>query len=134
VITLDTSALVALLNRRDSHHAAAASAMAAEGGPLVVPAGILAEVAYLLESGQGTAALDTFLGDLETGAFSFDCAEEDLPRVRELVQRYSDLPLGFADSVVVSCAERNGGKVMSFDRRHFDVVAREGTIAVRPER
>jgi predicted nucleic acid-binding protein len=77
--------------------------------------------------------LDAFLSDLESGAFSLDCGEDDLPRVRELVGRYADLPLGFADAAVIACAERTSGRVLSFDRRHFLLVAREGRISVIPE-
>jgi hypothetical protein len=48
------------------------------------------------------------------------------------VRRYRDLPLGFADAAVIACAEDNDGRVLTFDRRDFDVVSREGTIAVQP--
>jgi len=65
-------------------------------------------------------------------AQSLDCGEDDFPRIRELVTRYADLPLGFADAAVVACAERNGRRVLALDR-DFAVVAREGTIVVLPE-
>lgn len=55
--------------------------------------------------------VDSLLEDLDTGAFAFDCGDRDLPRIRELVSRYADLPLGVADAAVVACAERNGGRV-----------------------
>jgi len=45
---------------------------------------------------------------------------------------YADLPLGFADATVIACAERSGRKVLTLDRRHFGVVAREDTIEVLP--
>ncbi len=132
VITLDTSGLVSLVNARDPNHGKASAALAAAGRPYIVPTGILAEVAYLLESRMPNAA-DAFLVDLESGAFIQDCGEETLPRVRELVQRYRNLPLGYADAAVVACAERNGGLVLTFDRRDFGAVAREGTIRIVPE-
>jgi predicted nucleic acid-binding protein len=40
------------------------------------------------------------------------------------------MPLGFADAAVIACAERRGGKVLTYDQRHFSVVAREGTIQI----
>jgi len=101
-------------------------------GPLLVPAGILGEAAYLIESRLGSRALDGYLADLEHGALALDCGEDDFPRIRELVTRYADLPLGFADAAVVACAERNGRRVLALDR-DFAVVAREGTIVVLPE-
>ena len=132
VITLDTSGLVALLNRRDPDHHRARIALLEDRGPYLIPAGILAEVAYMIEQRFGLSILDLFLADLETGAYSLDCGDRDLPRIRALVRRYADLPLGFADAAVVACAERSGGRVLTFDLRDFGVVSREGTITILP--
>jgi hypothetical protein len=132
VITLDTSAVFALLNRLDPDHAATAAELRSDSGPNLLPCAIMAEVAYLVESRLGHAAMDALLGDLETGAFSIDCGQDDLPRVRALARRYADLPLGFTDAAVIACAERNGGRVLTLDSRDFGIVAREGTIDPRP--
>jgi hypothetical protein len=56
--------------------------------------------------------MDALLADLEAGAYSLDCGDEDIPRIRSLASRYEDLPLGFAGAPVVACAERNGGRVL----------------------
>jgi predicted nucleic acid-binding protein len=110
------------------------AALDAEAEPWIVPAGILAEVAWMTETNLSLEALDKLLLDLETGGYTLDCGEDDFRRIRELVWRYADLPLGFADSAVIACAERSGGRVLTTDRRDFDVVARgERTIAVVPE-
>jgi predicted nucleic acid-binding protein len=130
VIVLDTSALLALLDADDPDHAACSASLRRERAPYVVPAGILAEVAYLVERKLGLDVLEIFLGDLAGGALTLDWGEDDLPRIAELARRYADLPLGFADASVVACAERSGGRVMTLDRRDFSVVAREGTIAL----
>jgi len=132
LITLDTSALYALVDRRDPDHARVLEELQRDSGPYVVPAGILAELAYLVESRLGAAVMDAVLADLESGAYSLDCGDEDIPRIRSLASRYEDLPLGFADASVVACAERNGGRVLTLDQRDFGVVAREGTIEVLP--
>ena len=131
MIALDTSALLALFNR-EPHHQVAAAALESDPRPYLVPAGILAEVTYMLEVRHGTEMLDSFLADLETGAFALHCGERDLARIRALVFRYKDLPLGFADAAVIACAEGNDSQVLTFDRRDFDVVSREGTISVQP--
>jgi predicted nucleic acid-binding protein len=55
-----------------------------------------------------------------------------MPRIRELVARYADLPLGLADASVVACAERTTGPILTFDRRDFGVVAREGRVELVP--
>jgi uncharacterized protein len=132
VITLDTSGLFALLNRGNRDHERVRAALFKDRGPYLVPAAILAEIAYLVEERLDTGALESLLLDLESGGFTLECGEEDLARIRELVWRYANLPLGFADASVVSCAERNGGKVLTLDLRHFGVVAGEGSIFLLP--
>jgi predicted nucleic acid-binding protein len=131
-LVLDTSGLVALANRKDAAHRRAVGALRADVGPHAVPAGILAEAAYVLEARLGLASLEALLLDLEERRFLLDCGEEDLPRIRELVVRYADLPLGFADAAVVACAERRGSRVLTLDRRDFDVIAGEGRIEIVP--
>jgi len=132
LITLDTSAILALLDRRDPYHSRAAAALQAERAPFLVPVPIQAEVTYFIEHRLGDRVLDAYLGDLEAGTFSLDCGLDDLPVVRHLVRRYADLPLGFADAAVIACGERNGGRIMTLDRRDFDVVARERRIELLP--
>ncbi len=120
MITLDASGLFALLNRAD---------------PYLASAGILAEIACLVERRLGADALEEFVADLEGGGSTFHCGEGDLPRIRELARRCDDMPLGFADAGVIACAERSGGRggmVLTLDLRHFGVVAHEGRITPLP--
>lgn len=133
MMTLDTSGLFALLNRCDRNHQRAAAALLADPGPYFVPAGILSEIAYLVENTLNLTVLEGFLSDLETGEYSLDCGENDLARIRALVRRYADFPLGFADAAVIACAERHGGRVLTLDLRHFGVVAREGRLTLLPQ-
>jgi uncharacterized protein len=132
VITLDTSGILALLDRKDPEHDAAVEALDADPGPYLVPAETLGEVGYFVESQFGTGVLDAFLADLAGGQFTLECGVDRLSRVRQLVTRYDDLPLGLVDSAVIACAEDNGGRVLTLDRRHFGVVAREGFIRIVP--
>jgi predicted nucleic acid-binding protein len=76
--------------------------------------------------------LDAFLNDIETGALMFDCGDGDWHRIRELVVRYANLPLGAADASVVACAERAGGLVLTLDQRDFSIVSKEGRIRPLP--
>jgi predicted nucleic acid-binding protein len=48
------------------------------------------------------------------------------------MRRYADLRLGLTDAFVAVCAERNGGRVLTLDRRHFDVLSRELALTVLP--
>ena len=103
-------------------------------GPLIVPVGILAEAGYMVETDLGVAVLRQFLADIVDGSFALDCGESDMSRIIALLERYEDLRLGFADACVIACAERNGGRVLTFDERDFVPVAREGKISLVPPR
>lgn len=132
LITLDTSALVTLLDRRDPEHSRVREEFLHDGGPYFVPAWIMAEVSYFAETRLGAKVVEVLLNDIAKGAFSLECGDGDVPRIRALVERYADLPLGVADASVIACAERNGGRVLTLDVRDFGVVAKEGTIQIVP--
>jgi predicted nucleic acid-binding protein len=130
VITLDTSGILAALNRADPDHERARDTLKADRGPLIVPAGILAEAGYMVEADLGAAVLRQFVSDLNDGYYELDCGEGDFRRIGELLERYADMQLGLADACVIACAERRGKRVLTFDRRDFVPVAREGTIVL----
>lgn len=132
MITLDTSGILAALNRGDSDHKKAREALERERGPLIVPVGILSEAGYMIEVDLGAEVLRQFVSDLDAGYYELDCGESDMGRIAELLDRYADLRLGIADACVIACAERNGGRVLTFDERDFVSVAREGAIAIVP--
>lgn len=132
MITFDTSGLYALLDRKDPAHPKVRDFVLEDPGPYLIPAGILAEVAYLVEARLGLKVLDAFLSDFEEGGYILECGE-DWGRVRQLMERYTDLPLGFADACVIACAERNRGAVLTLDYRRFGAVAREGRVRIWPE-
>lgn len=67
MITLHTSAIYALLNRRDRAHAAAVAALESDPGPYLVPAATLGEVAYLVEDRLGIKVLDLLLATWSPG-------------------------------------------------------------------
>lgn len=133
MITLDTSGILAALNRGDPDHSRAKTTLRAERGPLVVPAGILAEAGYMIEADLGPGVLQQFVEDADAGHYRVDCGDGDLRRIADLLETFDDLRLGFADACVIACAERNGGRVLTFDDRDFGPVARAGSIQLAPE-
>lgn len=87
----------------------------------------------MLEAGLGAPVLRQFVREIEAGYYELDCGEDDIARIGELLDRYADLSLGLADASVIACAERRGGRVLTFDDRDFAPVARAGTITMVPE-
>jgi hypothetical protein len=57
VITLDTSAIIALLDRKDPDHESVAAPMRLETPPYLIPAAVLGEVGYFIEARLGRTVL-----------------------------------------------------------------------------
>ena len=120
------------MNEADPEHGRVAAAVRAERGPHLVPTVVLAEIGYMVDRQLGAAVLDEVLGNIESGALQLDCGIDDVPRLRRLLRQYSDLDLEVTDAAVIACAERNGGKILTLDRRDMEVVARGKTITPVP--
>jgi predicted nucleic acid-binding protein len=131
VLVLDTSAIVALQDRRDRIYPDALAAIQGEPGPFVVPISILAEVDRVL-TGRSPGATAHLLGSIVDGSLLMDCGDQDPPRILELIGRYGEIRLGYADAAVIACAERNGGRVLTFERRSLEIVARDVPISLVP--
>jgi uncharacterized protein len=127
VIVCDTGPLVAAALSNDADHAACVrlfNDMHAVGRELLVPPTVTAEVGYLLAREAGARVESLFLRSLAEGDFAaVDLTAADYTRMAELVDTYSDLPLGTTDASVIAVAERLKLKdVATLDRRHFTAV------------
>jgi len=132
MITLDTSAVVALAVRDDRNHVAAVGELMARRDPVVVPAAILAEVDDALRSRPGDPSCIPLLQGIQRGDTFLDCGDRDLPRVLELMLGHCEPALPLARAAAAACAERNGGSLLTFDRRALGVVARQVPITLVP--
>ena len=121
---VDAGPLYAYVDADDDHHFECVELLTEDPGPLIVPALVLSEVGYLLETRLGAYAEVRFVEDMAIGTFTVDGTHPaDWVRVAELVARYRNLPLGLVDASVVATAERLGVvRVATLDRRHFGVV------------
>ena len=122
MILADTGFFVALIVRTDKHHAksvAAARKHAREG--LLTTWPVLTETVHLVQRIGGSAVAQQWLAGIHAGAAQlFDLNPSHLPRVLELMHKYSDLPMDLADASLVICAEETGdGRILSTDARDF---------------
>jgi hypothetical protein len=54
---------------------------------------------------------------------------DDVPRIRELMQKYSDRPMDLADAALIRVAEREGiRQFFTVDRKDFSVYRLHGRI------
>jgi predicted nucleic acid-binding protein len=121
-VLVDASALVALLDRDDRAHAACVKALAGirEMVTTVWPA--LTEAMYLLS--DHPRAVEALFEMVEDGVMALATLDEsDLPRMKDLMRKYRDTPMDFADAALVRVAERERlNRIVTFDR-HFKVYA-----------
>ncbi|MBF6544778.1 type II toxin-antitoxin system VapC family toxin [Nocardia brasiliensis] len=124
MLLCDTGVLLAAGNTKDHHHTPCLELLRRATGPLLIPAPVLGEIGYLLETRVGPKAEVTFLESFGDNGFRLvNLEDEDIPRVKELVATYIDLPLGIVDAAVITIAERLGlSEIATVDRRHFTIV------------
>jgi uncharacterized protein len=113
--------MVALLRRADQHHARCVAALRRIREPLCTMWPAVTEAMFLLSDRPD--AQSGLADKLETGAISvLPLDRRDVPRIRELMAKYRDLPMDFTDAVLVRAAEREGlDTVFTTDRRDFSV-------------
>jgi predicted nucleic acid-binding protein len=124
-LLLDAGPLVALADPAEPQRETILDVLTRETGDLVIPAPTTAEVDYLLGQRFGSAARRAFVSDLAAGRFSVASLERaDYSTILDLDARYADLELGLADCALVTLAARHRTtRILSFDERHFRVVA-----------
>jgi hypothetical protein len=123
-VVADSGPLYALVDASDAWHERIVAWWKRNRAPVLVPASVIPEVSYLLQTRIGPAAEMAFVRALATGEFTVDVLEaDDLDRAADLMEQYQDLPLGFVDASVVAAAERLDARtVLTTDRRHFAVI------------
>jgi uncharacterized protein len=124
VLIVDTGPLVAAADRSDRYHTASAELLETATGPLVTTTMVVAEVAYLLTRELGGHAEPSFYDAIINGTLTVEpLTGHDWQRIRELVERYADLPLGGTDASLIAIAERLGAtRIATLDRAHFSII------------
>jgi len=123
-LLLDTGPIVAAANTKDEFHTECLRLLETHPGPLLLPAALVTEIGYMLALRGGHQAEADFLADVADGIYELvPLTKADARRAAELVNKYSDLPLGTADAIVVATAERlRLREIATVDRKHFNIV------------
>jgi predicted nucleic acid-binding protein len=115
----DSGPLFAAVDDSDPEHDRCLDILERLGPDLVIPAMVVAEVSYFISQRLDARVEAAFLRTLIT--YEVQAPErEDWALIANLVERYSDIPLGGTDASVAVLAERLGTDVIvTLDRRHF---------------
>ena len=117
---------MALIHADDRHHASCRDALEQIRESLVTVWPVITEAMYLLDfSAEAQDALWQLLERDAVKILSLDAG--DVPRMRELMRKYRDLPMDLADAALVRAAERERiSRVFTIDRRDFEVYRPRG--------
>jgi predicted nucleic acid-binding protein len=121
LIVVDTSVVVAFMNRRDDDHDRVAVWMDTIVEDLFTTPLVVAEIDYLVSQAGGPEAALAFYEDLTSGAYLVEWWPE---AVQETVKVARDhRAIGLADASVLALAARlQTTRVATLDERHFRAV------------
>jgi len=123
LIVLDTSFVVALLQRYDTGHQEAVDFYSKADGQFATTPLVLAEIDYMLSNRGGPAVVEAFHHEIQAGALGVEWWSKLEVQAAEVANRYADLGLGLVDASLIALAgalETN--RIASFDERHFRAV------------
>jgi predicted nucleic acid-binding protein len=116
-VVLDTGFVLAVYNRRDEDHAAAAEFLDAIDEDVVTTPLVLAELDHLIGTCAGGAARQTFWADLDAGVWGVRWWASGLAELLEIARRYPYAGLVDASLVALAGILRTN-RVLTFDQ-HF---------------
>jgi predicted nucleic acid-binding protein len=117
---LDTGPLVAYLDANDSAHEGVSSCIDRFTGALATTGAVVTEAMYFVSTApRGPSALAAFVA--ASGMRIFDLSQPpELGAGAELMERYADTPMDYADATLVLLAEGLGIRdILTLDRRGF---------------
>lgn len=121
MIVLDTSVVVAFMNRRDGDHERVAAWMETVGEDLLTTPLIVAEIDHLVTRGGGSDAAMAFHEDLASGAYLVEWWPEAVTVTVTVAREHRDI--GLADASLLALAARlRTTRVATLDERHFRAV------------
>ena len=117
-VLVDTGALVALVRSRDHHHAAVAQFFGEFlSGELITTMPVLTETMHLVTAQLGPAVIELARGP----RWRLLDAAAGLARIGELMRKYADRPMDFADASLVWAAEDTGAREILTTDRDFEI-------------
>jgi len=119
---LDTGPLVAYLDAKDSAHTTVSAVLDRFTGELFTTSAVITEVMHFVASSpKGPRLFTDFV--TASGLTVFDFTQPPALQVAaDLMEKYSDLPMDFADATLILLAEQlQILDILSLDRRGFTV-------------
>ena len=123
---IDTGAIIALLDRADRWHTICSQTLKQLRLPLMTSEAVLTELFHLV--GDNRFEVDATWRFLRSGAITLASIDDsELPHLRQLMGRYWDRPMDFADATLVYLAQRESlSTVFTVDHSDFETYRIDG--------
>lgn len=124
-ILIDSGPLIALFDSSDKYHHEAVNFIKTNKFPLITTLASITETLHLLDFNRN-AQID-FLEWVHRGAVEiYNIENSDFNRLKELTEKYRDLPMDFADSCLVYLAEKLDLNTIATIDRDFTIYRIQG--------
>ncbi len=124
-ILIDSGPLIALFDASDKYHNKAVNFIKSNKYPLVTTIASITETLHLLNFNRN-AQID-FIEWIHQGAVEIQNIENnDFGRIKDLTEKYRDLPMDFADSCLVYLAEKLSLNTIATIDRDFSIYRIKG--------
>ncbi len=124
-ILIDSGPLIALFDASDKYHNKAVNFIKSNKYPLVTTIASITETLHLLNFNRN-AQID-FIEWIHRGAVEIQNIEnDDFGRIKDLTEKYRDLPMDFADSCLVYLAEKLSLNAIATIDRDFSIYRIKG--------
>jgi uncharacterized protein len=120
VVLLDTGPIVAIINRADQYHDRCQAVLPSLSLPFLTTIPVIAETMHLLGDYGGWRLQSIVWQMHRQGALEIaPMVPDDFVRIEELMAKYEDSPMDFADASLVALAEARGERQIFTLDRHF---------------
>ena len=119
-VLIDAGPLIALFDKDDKYHRHIKEFVRVGAFKFVTTIAVMTEVTHMLDFNV-KAQVDFLEWVMNEGVILYTVRQRDIGRIVEVVAKYSDLPMDFADATLVIAAEETGiKKIISIDS-DFDI-------------
>lgn len=127
-VILDTNIIFSMMDKDDKEHIKIKSFFQENDDFLyILPSTTIIEICYLIRTRLSPHLEIKFLEEINQNFNLEPIKDEDILRVIEILKKYDTLNIGYVDASIVAIAERlKINKILTLDRKHFEVIAPRG--------
>jgi len=127
-VILDTNIIFSMMDKDDREHLKIKSFFQENNDFLyILPSTTIIEICYLIRTKLSPHFEIKFLEEINQNFNLEPIRDEDILRIIEILKKYDTLNIGYVDASIVAIAERlKINKILTLDRKHFEVITPRG--------